>query len=433
MKKVLQLLRLVFPLVIMLCAALVHAQTWSDLKQTCGDAVEHPNRFRIEDCGRVYLAMPVRPVIKTIAPGGGFGGGLRAIHDFTPKARWNKEISGTAAVSTNRFLFLEGDILFERPAFACTGKSECPVKDNFQIELYTRRVELPGLAYYGHGNATTQQTHVQFGERWFEGGVKVLDPVLSWLDIGGEVGYVVPHIGPIPNSSIPSIESLFNDTQAPGLTEQPGFMHYKILALPHYPAILPFKLDYQIGYEYYQDLDVHRFSFHKFEADLINMRPLRWRRKAVPASPNAARDWFCTPQGAGKVCTLGYIAINGLLTLETAAQQQIPFYFQPTIGGADLADRDTLRGFLDLRFRAPDRMVLQGEYGHNIWGPLGILVFYETGRVGNRASDLGFSGLHHDVGVGVTLSVQNRILMRAYIGFGTGEGSRMNWKAGPLL
>jgi len=100
---------------------------------------------------------------------------------------------------------------------------------------------------------------------------------------------------------------------------------------------------------------------------------------------------------------------------------------------ADLADRDTLRGFLDLRFRAPDRMVLQGEYGHNIWGPLGILVFYETGRVGNRASDLGFSGLHHDVGVGVTLSVQNRILMRAYIGFGTGEGSRMNWKAGPLL
>ena len=201
MKKVLQLLRLVFPLVIMLCAAPVHAQTWSDLKQTCGDAVEHPNRFRIEDCGRVYLAMPVRPVIKTIAPGGGFGGGLRAIHDFTPKARWNKEISGTAAVSTNRFLFLEGDILFERPAFACTGKSECPVKDNFQIELYTRRVELPGLAYYGHGNATTQQTHVQFGERWFEGGVKVLDPVLSWLDIGGEVGYVVPHIGPIPNSS----------------------------------------------------------------------------------------------------------------------------------------------------------------------------------------------------------------------------------------
>jgi len=292
---------------------------------------------------------------------------------------------------------------------------------------------MSGLAYYGPGNATTQQTHVQFGERWFEGGVKLLDPVLSWLDIGGEMGYVVPHIGPIPNSSIPSIETVFNDAQAPGLTEQPGFMHYKIRALPHYPAILPYKLDYEISYAYYQDLDLHRFSFHKFEADLLNFRPLRWRRKAAPVKPNALRDWFCAPQGAGKICTFGYVAINGLLTLETAAQQQIPFYFQPTLGGADLEDRDTLRGFLDLRFRAPNRMVLQGAYGHNVWGPLGILAFYETGRVGNHASDLGVSQLHHDVGVGITLSVQNRIVMRAYIGFGTGEGSRMNWKAGPLL
>src|ERR1700730_8777943 len=130
MRKDLQLLRFVFLLVITLSASALHGQTWSDLKQTCSDAVEHPNRFRMEDCGRAYLAMPVRPVIKTIAPGGGFGGGLRAIYDFTPKARWNKEISGTVAVSTNRFLFLEGDIRLERPAFACSGKTECPIKDN---------------------------------------------------------------------------------------------------------------------------------------------------------------------------------------------------------------------------------------------------------------------------------------------------------------
>lgn len=411
----------------------LRAQTWSDFRQTCGDAVRHPSRFNIEDCGRVYLAMPIRPVIKTIAPGGGFGGGFRAIHDFTPRAQWNKEISGTAAVSTQRFLFLEGDILLQRPAFGCMGKTDCPIEDNLQIEFYTRRVELPGLDFYGLGNATTQQTHVLFGQRWYEGGLKVMDPVLSWLDLGVELGYLQPHIGPIPNSAIPSIEKLFGDVQAPGLTAQPAFLHYKVRALPHHPAILPYKLDYEISYDYYQDLDLSRFSFNKFEADLVNTVPLRWRRKEALKGTNRLRDWFCVPKGAGKVCTFGYIALNGLLTLETAAEQQVPFYLQPTLGGADLGDHDTLRGFLDYRFRAPNRMLLQGEYGHNIWGPLGVLGFYETGRVGIHASDLGFSQLHHDVGVGITLSVQNRIVMRAYIGFGTGEGSRMNWKAGSLL
>jgi hypothetical protein len=42
------------------------------------------------------------------------------------------------------------------------------------------------------------------------------------------------------------------------------------------------------------------------------------------------------------------------------------------------------------------------------------------------------SPAYTDVGVGITLSVQNRIVMRAYIAFGTGEGSRMNFNAGPL-
>jgi hypothetical protein len=61
-----------------------------------------------------------------------------------------------------------------------------------------------------------------------------------------------------------------------GSLEQP--LRYKIRALPYYPGILPFKLDYEISYEYFQGVDLHRFSFKRFEADLINTRPLLWHR-----------------------------------------------------------------------------------------------------------------------------------------------------------
>lgn len=44
-----------------------------------------------------------------------------------------------------------------------------------------------------------------------------------------------------------------------------------------------------------------------------------------------------------------------------------------------------------------------------------------------------FQHLRHDFGVGMTISATNRVVFRAYVGFGTGEGIGPNAKVGSVL
>ena len=52
----------------------------------------------------------------------------------------------------------------------------------------------------------------------------------------------------------------------------------------------------------------------------------------------------------------------------------------------------------------------------------------DTGRVAMRPSDLAFEHLRHAVGLGIYISATNRVVFRAYVGFGTGEGIKPNFK-----
>jgi hypothetical protein len=424
-------------------------QTLHDVQTDCGDAVAKTNRSTIESCAAAYLQLPIQPVLKTIAPGGGFGGGLRFKHTFniTPKdnskAPWKIKPMATAALSYNRFFFLEGSLAFERPPFGCAEFINCKgltTEEAFKAEFFLRRVEAPGLDFYGIGNSTTRLTHVLYNERWDEGGINIVNPATTWLDVGGAISYLRPNIGPITNGSFPSIGTEFSNLTAPGLTSQPAFLHYRIYVEPHYPGDVPYMLNYVLAYEYYHDLDYGELSFHKFNADVTNTFPLKIHHnfKVDANKPRPVRDWFCgLPRGANKVCQFGDFTVRGVLTLETAAAgQTVPFYLQPTLGGADLQDLDTLRGFADYRFRAPNLMYVQAEYGHTLpwklqW--LKFLTFYDVGRVGNTAGDLGFDELHHDIGLGISVSAANREIARVYIAFGTGEGSRLNGKFGSLF
>jgi hypothetical protein len=45
-----------------------------------------------------------------------------------------------------------------------------------------------------------------------------------WLMIGADLGYYSPKVGHGFDSSIPSVEEVFTDPQAPGLGDQPNFI-----------------------------------------------------------------------------------------------------------------------------------------------------------------------------------------------------------------
>ena len=60
----------------------------------------------------------------------------------------------------------------------------------------------------------------------------------------------------------------------------------------------------------------------------------------------------------------------------------MPFYFQPTLGGADLNGSPSLSSYQDYRFRAPNLLLLQGTFEHSLYGPLGFSFGVDGGKSG---------------------------------------------------
>ncbi len=105
-----------------------------------------------------------------------------------------------------------------------------------------------------------------------------------------------------------------------------------------------------------------------------------------------------------------------------------PSICSPTLGGTDIAGVDSLRGLVDYRRRAPNRVLIQAQFDKPVTGPLGSYAFFDAGQVEPKPGQLSFGNLRTDAGFGATLSVQKKTVLQIYIGFGAGEGSHPNAK-----
>ena len=86
-------------------------------------------------------------------------------------------------------------------------RRDYPQEDFFGIGADARRTDQVNFAL----------DRTMFGAR---GGVRPLRP----LRVGGSVQYIQPTVGPGEDTSVPSIETLFDETTAPGLTRQPNYL-----------------------------------------------------------------------------------------------------------------------------------------------------------------------------------------------------------------
>lgn len=179
-------------------------------------------------------------------------------------------------------------------------------------------------------------------------------------------------------------------------------------------------------YEHFTDLDAGTYSFDRMTGFATTSFDIRKsiQSMTLPTWKNA----LCESVAGGE-CSLGQLTFNGLVTASyVGTGKVVPFYFQPTLGGTDIEGFDTLRGYLDFRFRAPNRVLLQAQFDHHVWAFVGVYGFYDMGKVAINPGDLGLSHLRHDIGVGASIKVQNKIVLRAFVGFGTGEGTHPNVK-----
>jgi hypothetical protein len=254
-------------------------------------------------------------------------------------------------------------------------------------------------------------------------GANVIKPVTEWplisglnLSLLGEVNGRFVDLRGNHNESIPSIEQLYNEATAPGLTTQPGFVQLgegvrikPILFNDH------LQLNYLVNFQQFFAPSNSLYSFRRLTIDLSHEFPLyRNTQSSQPKeqTKDANGPDECTMSVGSQKCPPVSVSRNRdgsigfrLFIAESAASagSVVPFYFQPTLGGSDIGGNPSLSSYQDYRFRAPNILLLRESFEHSIWGPFGFTFMADQGKVALTRGDVDFQDLKHSFATGVTL------------------------------
>lgn len=376
---------------------------WAAWKHDCSDLGHYLSRKALVKtflaCGTdTFRARPFHFIAQTVVPGSGVGGGGEYSADLS-NGDWQSQLQFRGLLTIRQFGYADARFTTQRPAFGGWNAGA----GDFAIVLFGRDRELPRMTYYGIGPSTTLSDAAEFSERDAEAGVTVSNPLTPWVGLQGKFEGLFPSIVGVSSPNLSSITTAYTEQTAPGVSSQPNFLHYELLLRPHILIKDRFRVDYRLRYGYFQDTSTGHYSFRRFDAD--------FRHSFYPEREN------------------GHRRTDSVLTEEVriAASQvgsgnAVPFYLQETIGGSDIDNQPTLRAFKDYRFRAPNLILTQTEYDRRIIGPVGILMFYDAGKVANEAGDLSFGNLRQGAGGGIAIFVGGQVVFRAYVGAGSGEG-----------
>ena len=289
------------------------------------------------------------------------------------------------------------------------------------------------LNFFGLGNDTTVSGKSVFGMSETIVGGSAIKPVyewsaLRWLNLAliGELNGRFVGVRGEPGQSTPSIETLYAEATAPGLTSQPGFVQLGE-GLRIKPSVGDFEFDYLGKFQQFFAPSNSHFSFLRWTVDLNHTYYLY--RRSVPAKNDTIGPDSCAP--ASESCPPipytrnlnGSIGARILLTESIAPTgNDVPFYFQPTLGGQDIDSALALGSYQDYRFRAPNLLLFQENFEHSIWGPFGLKFMADQGRVALARADLGFNDLKHSFAAGLTLRAGGFPMVTLMYSWGGAEG-----------
>jgi outer membrane protein assembly factor BamA len=224
--------------------------------------------------------------------------------------------------------------------------------------------------------------------------------------LSSSIERLTPHIGHGQNPQSPSVEELFDVSRIPGFIDQPDFIRYEVAADVNYrmPRGNPRKGGrYYVGYQFFDDRDLGRYTFRRFDTELQHYIPFLNERRVI--------------------------ALRALTSVSDADRgHEVPFYFQRTLGGDD-----DLRGFRKFRFRDENMLLLQAEYRWEIFTALDGAIFYDAGKVASRPGDLTLKDLESDYGIGFRFGSNTGIFLRVEGAFGSRAGNHFVFRYGHVF
>jgi hypothetical protein len=321
-------------------------------------------------------------------------------------------------------------------ATAKPKKSSLAVHPYTVFNLYAQTISLNKLNYFGLGNDSSLAGASVFGMTQTIVGVSAIKPVYEWaairklnLALLGEVNGRFVNIRGANGQSVPSIETLYTNATAPGLSSQPGFVQLG-QGVRIKPVIADYlQLNYMGNFQEYFAPSSSQNSFLRWTVDLNHTLYLYGYTESAARSTDGVGPDSCAPVGATCPAVSHSRNLNGSINVRlllsesmNSATSAVPFYFQQTLGGSDINGALALGSYQDYRYRAPNLLLLQESFEHSIWGPFGLKFMADEGRVALTRGDLGFSHLRHSYAAGFTLRAGGFPMVSLMFAWGGPEG-----------
>lgn len=259
--------------------------------------------------------------------------------------------------------------------------------------------------FWGLGPSSVDRDRTAYRASQLSAGGDIGVHLAPWLTVGAAVAWLVPSIR-ARRMHGPPITDLFDESTAPGLTQQPVFVTSSVsLDLDYRDSIPPTRTArrfdqlplagasrggrYQASIASYSDYDLDRYSFRRTTIDFQQHVPFL--------------------QGH-RVLSLRALAIFN----DASDGQVVPFYLSPTYGGISIG-----RGFPTFRFRDRNLIALQAEYRYLVNPLASGAVFVDSGQVARGTSDFAWSRFETTYGVGVRLGASGAAALRFDLAFGS--------------
>ena len=393
--------------------------------------------------------------LASLPPSNGFGPGLVLIKSVKGVAGGNDyeaDLSLTGGVTTNGSWFVGGDVLWVPPLPYKNDSSvaggvtlgKLKTRSRASLEISAGRRDVNTLYFYGFGPASPKTQYV-FAENDTTADVVAKMPLTRWLIAKGGFG---ARSTTLPLSSAAnSVDSNFTPATA-GILVQPTYLNGSVGAEtqftprlgrplepldpqndPHFQSLLLFTLQNNFAYHWQNPADGSPYAYRQFvyEGDeTIAIHQVL--RNFYPADRHPVVRYVCESNKQTDECDFGQVDVKTHLVLtQTSGANQVPFYLQPTLGGTDVDSQVSLRGWDNYRFRARDLALVQFEYGIPVYDPVGLLLFYDAGTVGNTGADLTISHFRQDAGIGATVRLRGHVLAQTFFAWGAGHGAQWNY------
>ena len=249
--------------------------------------------------------------------------------------------------------------------------------------------EFPQEDYFGTGIASSEENRTNYLLDSTEAGASA-----RWrprfLDFGGGVWFLNPRIGQGTDDRYPTTTDVFDPATVVGITTQPDFMRADLSAAIDWrdQPLHPHRGGrYGVVFSRFDDRDLDSYDFRRVEVSLQQYVPLPSRYRIIA------------------------LRAEGVFT-DADAGSEVPFYFQPTLGGAR-----NLRGYREFRYRDQNSLLLGAEYRWEAWWAMDAAFFMDAGTVAPTRRGLAISDMKVSYGFGLRFHSNSAVVARFDLAF----------------